>query len=365
MARLRMAVVGVGHLGKEHARILAELPEVELVGVADVSAEQAQAVARRCGTRAYGSYWPLLTQVDAATIVVPTSQHFEVASEFLRRGIPLLVEKPLACNLEQAESLVELAKRHDAVLQVGHIERFNPAFEELAARPIRPKFVECQRLGPFTGRSADVGVVLDLMIHDLDLLLALVQSPVRSVEALGVCLFGGQEDVANVRLVFANGCVAHVTASRASPVPVRRMCLWAPEGYARVDFARRKLSLIQPSEELRRHGLDPKKLDPAALALLMDQLFGRHLQVLDLDCQRPSDQLTAELRDFVRCVETGGRPRVSGEDGRDAIALATRVLDSIRHHAWEGHDDGPVGPAHLPTPLGRLFAAADEEEAAA
>src|SRR5438105_12135407 len=169
MKRLRMAVVGVGHLGKEHARILAGLPEVELVAVADVNAEQAQAVARRHGTQALADYWPLLNLVDAASIAVPTSLHVEVAREFLRRGIPILVEKPLAADLAGADELTALARQTGTLLQVGHIERFNPAFEELQRRAIQPLMVRAERVGPFTGRSADVGVVLDLMIHDLDL----------------------------------------------------------------------------------------------------------------------------------------------------------------------------------------------------
>jgi predicted dehydrogenase len=354
MAPLRMAVIGVGHLGKEHARILAGLPDVELVGVADVNDDQAQAVACRCGTQAYVDYWPLLNLVDAAAVVVPTTHHLAVAAEFLRRGIPLLVEKPLAATLEQAEALVELARAHGALLQVGHIERFNPAFEELAAHPLQPKFVECERLGPFTGRSTDIGVVLDLMIHDLDLLLTLVRSPVRTVEAVGVTLFGRHEDVANARLVFANGCVATVTASRASAAPVRRMRVWSPEGYAGLDFAKRCLTLVQPSEQLRRHGLDPRPQEPATLAFLKEELFGRHLQVLKLD-RNQGDQLTRELQHFVHCVRTGSRPLVNGEDGRDAIALATRVLESLRAHPWEGRADGPAGPLHLPLPLGPLF----------
>ena len=213
-----MAVIGVGHLGKEHARILAGLPEVELVGVADVNLEQAQAIAGRLACCAYASHRPLLHLADAAVLAVPTVHHYVLAAEFLRRGIPLLVEKPLASSLEQAEELVEIARRQRLVLQVGHIERFNPAFEALRRYHFQPKFVECERVGPFTGRSTDIGVVLDLMIHDLDLLLALIQSPVRSVEALGVAIFGGQEDIANARLQFANGCVANLTTSRASPV---------------------------------------------------------------------------------------------------------------------------------------------------
>jgi predicted dehydrogenase len=362
MARLRLAVIGVGHLGKEHARILAGLPDVELVGVADVNLEQAQAVARRCGTRAYKDYWPLLNLVDAATIVVPTTFHHAIASDFLRRGIPLLVEKPLTATLEQADELVALAEQNGAVLQVGHIERFNPAFEELLSHPMRPKFIECERLGPFTGRSTDIGAVLDLMIHDLDLLLALVGSPVCSVEALGVTVFGRHEDVAHARLVFRDGCVAHVSASRASAAGSRRMRVWAPEGYAGLDFAGRHLTLIQPSEHLRLHGLDVAELEPGNRALVKDRMFGHHLHVRHLDCNQ-GDQLTRELQHFLQCVRTGEQPRVSGEDGRRAVALATRVLESLHAHRWEGHAAGPCGPLQPPAPAGPLFRIAEGEAA--
>lgn len=363
MTRLRMAVIGVGHLGKEHARILAGIPEVELVGVVDANPDQAQAIARRCNSTAYTDYWPLLNLVDAATVVVPTSHHHAIACEFLRRGIPLLVEKPLASTVNEANELVELAQRQAVPLQVGHIERFNPAFEELDRHRLQPKYVECERLAPFSGRSVDIGVVFDLMIHDLDLLLALIQSPVVGIEALGMAVFGKSEDMAQARLRFANGCVANVTASRANPTAVRCMRIWAPEGYVGLDFARRSVTLIQPSEHVRRQGLDPRQLDPASLAMLKNDLFGRHLQVLHMD-RNQGDQLTRELQDFVRCVRTGTRPRASGEDGRDAIVLATRIVDCIRSHAWNGTADGPKGPTNLPAPLGALFHAAQEEAAA-
>jgi predicted dehydrogenase len=335
MSRLRLAVIGVGHLGKEHARILAGMPDAELVGVADVNAAQAEAVAGRCGTRAFADFRALLPHVDAAVVVVPTVYHHAVATEFLRRGIPVLVEKPLAADLAQADELVELARRHRAVLQVGHIERFNPAFEELRRRPLRPRFVACERLGSFSGRSTDIGAVLDLMIHDLDLLLALVPGPVRSVEALGMSVLGGHEDVAHARVVFENGCVANLSASRVSAAPLRRMQVWAAEGFACVDFARKHLTLVQPSDELRGRRLDPRRLDAAGLALLKAELHERHLRPLELDCQG-GDQLTCELQDFLHCVRTGDRPRVSGEEGRDALALAERVLESLRGQAWEG-----------------------------
>ena len=196
MKRLRLGVVGVGHLGKEHARILSGLADVELVGVADPNAAQAEAVALRCGTRAFASHAALAPLLDAVIVAAPTFTHHAIAADFLTRGVAVLVEKPLTVDPAQAEELVAAAAQSGAVLQVGHIERFNPAFEEVQRLPLQPKYVACERYSGFTGRSTDVGAVLDLMIHDLDLLLALVRSPVRGVEALGAAVLGGCEDVA-------------------------------------------------------------------------------------------------------------------------------------------------------------------------
>lgn len=355
MTRLRMAVIGVGHLGQHHARILAGLPDVQLVGVVDASPEQAAAVANKLGTTAYTDFDPLLDEVDAVSVVTPTVHHHAVAAAFLRNGVPVLVEKPVCRTVSEAEDLIRLANAAGVPLQVGHIERFNPAFEELASRPIRPKFVEAERHGPFTGRSVDIGAVLDLMIHDLDLLLALVGSPVKTVDAVGAAVFGGHEDMVNARLVFESGCVAHVTASRISARPKRRLRVWASEGYAGIDFVSRKLSLVQQSGELRQFGIRVDRMDAAAKARLKDELFGRYLQTMQVDGDRKQDQLTAELRHFIDCVRTGRRPRVTGEAGRDALALAERVLASVRAHQWDGRPDGAVGPNRMPRPAGWLF----------
>ena len=199
-------------------------------------------------------------------------------------------------------------QHHGALIQVGHIERFNPAFEESAQRRLQPKFVLPSATALFTGRSTDIGVVLDLMIHDLDLLLALVRAAVVDVQAVGMSIFGRHEDVGQAWLRFDNGCVATVGASRASRAPCREMQVWAPEGFVRVDFSSRKLTLVQPSEEVRRQGLDPRRLDAASLARLKDELFGRHLKLLELD-RNQGDQLTRELQHFVQCVRTGAAPR--------------------------------------------------------
>ena len=271
------------------------------------------------------------------------------------------MEKPLTATVAEADELVELAREQGVPLAVGHIERFNPAFEELQSRPLRPRFITCERLGTYTGRSTDIGAVLDLMIHDIDVLRALVPAEVTSVSALGVSLFSKHEDIANARITFADGCVAELTASRASPVAVRQARIWSAEGYAGIDFAKRRLTLIQPSAQFR--GQATRKLDPAALAMLKSEMFGQHFEVLHID-RNEGDQLTRELEHFVECVRTGARPRVSGEDGREAVALATRVLESLRAHRWEGTASGAVGPEQLPAPVGSLFRSASDEAAA-
>jgi predicted dehydrogenase len=360
---LRIGVVGVGHLGKEHARIVSGIEGVQLVGVADVNFDQAQAVAARHDTEAFRDYHDLLDKVDAACIVAPTSLHGRIATPFLERGIALLVEKPIASTLHEAETLVDLARQSGSILQIGHIERFNPAFEELQRRPLQPKWIRAQRVGPFTGRSTDIGVVLDLMIHDLDLLLTLVKSPVRSVDALGMSVFGGHEDVANARLHFVNGCVVDLTASRASAVAQRTWQIWGPEGYAETDFAQRRVTLIQPSDDVRLCGLDPQQLDAASRSRLREELFTRHLETVTIDGQH-RDQLTAELAHFVDCVRTGRQPAVTGVHGRDALALAERILFSIEHHAWYGIPEGPKGPHDLPAAVGVLFERASRRTAA-
>lgn len=363
MTPLRLAVIGVGHLGKEHARIASTLPGVAVVGVVDVFPQQAQAVGEKLGVPYHTDFHHFLDKVDAASIVVPTSQHYEVASEFLKRGVPVLVEKPLAPTLRQADKLVELSDKHQAILQVGHIERFNPAFEEVKNLAIQPRFIRAERMGPFSGRSTDIGVVLDLMIHDIDLLLDLVKAPVERVEALGISVFGKNEDIANARLFFTNGCVADVTASRSSPTPCRQMHVWSPEGYASIDFGQRRVTLIQPSQQLREEGLDTSKMQAADRARLKEDLFTRYLPSTTIE--RPAqDQLTAELKHFVDCVKKNRKPIVSGKEGRDAIAVAEKVIYSLRRHSWNGFMSGPVGPNHLPAPMGDLFVPNVRREAA-
>lgn len=365
MKPLAIAVIGVGHLGKEHARILSGLEQALLVAVADANRSQAEAIAERCNTRACPDYRDLIGKIDAAVIAASTSMHHPIAMDLVKAGIHVLVEKPITTTNEQAEELVSLAEKQGVVVQVGHIERFNPAYEDLVCREMRPCYISAQRCGGFTGRSLDVGVVLDLMIHDIDLVLGLVQSTPTRVEAMGVAMLGGHEDIAQARITFANGCVADIMASRTHPEPRRGMQVWGPEGYARIDFAKRQLTLMQPNETLRQGRLDSRRLDPAMLNSLKAELYGRYVQTLELDSGKRyrADQLTRELEDFVDCARQKRQPRCDGRAGANALRLATDIMASLRSHAWEGRVDGPTGPNQLPSARGRLFATGVSEAA--
>ena len=355
MGRLRVGVVGVGHLGRHHARVLAGTEGVELVAVADARIEQARAVAGPLGVAATDDYRELIGRVDAVSVAVPTALHREVAGAFLGRGIPAMVEKPLAGDLAAAEELVALAAANAAVLQVGHIERFNPALAALEGLRLRPKYIAAERLGTYTFRSTDIGVVLDVMIHDLDLILAQVAAPVRSVAAVGLSVFGRHEDVANARIEFADGCVADVTASRCSDRAVRALRLWGAEGYVGVDLLARKAKLVRPSERLRRGDLDMEGVDLSRPEAVRERLFGRVLRVDHVQGEG-REALALELEDFVRAVRTGSRPRVGGDEALRAMRLADQVLRSLEAHRWEGVADGPTGPRDLPAPLAEPIA---------
>jgi predicted dehydrogenase len=318
------------------------MPGVELVAVADARQEQGQVVADRCGTTFLSNFRAMLDLVDAVTIAVPTVAHREVASPFLLRGIATLVEKPMAASAAESEKLVEDARAGGAVLQVGHIERFNSALRALEQLPIRPKYISAERLSTYTFRSTDIGVVLDLMIHDLDLLLSLVNAPVRSVAAVGVSLFGDHEDVANARIEFEDGSVANLTASRASYTPTRKMRIWGAEGYASLDFAAKSATLVRPSEQLKRGRLDLEGIDLSQAAAVREHLFGKVLRVDKVEPD-PLEPLALELADFVNAARRISRPRVSGEDALRAVRLADQVLRSLEAHRWNG--DSAAAPS--------------------
>jgi predicted dehydrogenase len=350
MTPLRVGVVGVGHLGQNHARILAAMPGVNLVGVADASAERAAAVAARCHTAALSDYRRLLDMVDAVTVAVPTVLHREIAGAFLAEGIATMVEKPMAGTLADAELLAALARTSGASLQVGHIERFNPALRALEGMAARPKYINAERLSTFTFRSTDIGVVLDLMIHDLDLTLALIGAKVRSVAAVGVSLFGEHEDVANARIEFEDGSVANLTASRASYQAVRKMRIWGEEGYASLDFAARQATLIRPSDQLRRGRLELEGLDLGQPAAIKEHVFGKMLRVDRMECEG-TEPLALELEEFVAAARGELRPQVGGEEGLRAMRLADQVLRSMEAHRWETSASPAPQPAESGTVL--------------
>ncbi|QEH37962.1 Dehydrogenase [Aquisphaera giovannonii] len=347
MKRLRVGVIGVGHLGQHHARILAALPDVQLVAVADSRPEQARLVAGRLGTEALDDYRELLDRVDAVSVAVPTTLHREVAGAFLARGIPALVEKPLAGSLAEAEELVALARSTGAVLQVGHIERFNPALSALQQKPLRPRFIHAERLSTYTFRSTDIGVVHDLMIHDIDLILSMVSAPVQSVSAVGLSLFSEREDVADARVQFEDGTVANITASRASYTAVRKMRIWATEGYASIDFATKQATLVQPSDAFLAGQLGLEGVDTAQPAAVKEHLFGKILRVDKVETSG-REPLALELEEFVRCVRGEARPRVGGEEALRAMRLADQILKSLEAHRWEGEPSVATAPALPP-----------------
>jgi predicted dehydrogenase len=351
VTRSRLAVIGAGHLGRIHARLLAEMSQVELVGVADPLSAARDKVAADCGTTAFADYRSLVGRLDGAIVATPTRTHHAVALDFLRHGVPVFIEKPMAADLSEAEDLLRASRVHGVLVQVGHIERFNPAFTAAAARLHGPRYIEAVRASTFTGRSTDIGVVHDLMIHDIDLALSLAASPVARVSAMGVALLGRHEDVAQARLEFENGCVAHLSASRASFAmePKRQMQVWSESGFAVIDFGNRSAHFVRPSEEVREHRVDFETLSAEEKACFKDRLFCDLLPVEMLDVP-PRNALADELQEFVAGIQERQPVRVTADAGRAAVAVAESILNSIRTHSWSARPDGPVGPLAAPEP---------------
>lgn len=348
MSGLNMAVIGVGALGRHHARILSELDSVNLIAVVDPNPENGQRVAGAHQTEWLADYHRLLDgnyPLDAVSVAVPTSHHYAVASDFLGRGIATLVEKPLASNVEQAAQLVTLADRHEAILQVGHVERFNPATKAAFAESGVPTYIHAERLSPFSYRSTDIGVVHDLMIHDIDLVLSLVESEVAEVEAFGVSLMGTLEDSVRARLKFQNGCIADFIANRVNPTARRAMEIWSGSGRTLVDFTSREVVHYRPSETLL-YGTPPveRAAQPGAdIDQLKRDVFGTFLDVVTPEVS-DADALTAELASFAQAVETNARPECDGKQALLAMQIADRVLQAVNSHRWDGHSHGKVGP---------------------
>lgn len=360
MTPLRLAIIGAGHLGRIHARLAAGLPEFDITAVVDEVVQSRESLAEEIGTRAYAEFRDAIGEIDAAVVATPTVTHHSITAELLRAGIPVLVEKPLAPTLDQANDLVQLARKQNLVLQVGHVERFNPALE-LVGRHVRdPRFVQATRTSGYSFRSTDIGVVLDLMIHDLDVVLSIVQSPVTQVFALGISVLGDHEDMAYAQLQFESGCVAQFTASRVSYRAERTMQVFTSRSFAAVDYATRQTTIVRPQEEVLRREWTAESLNAEQRQLLRERLFEKLLEKTE-QVAPPVNAIEEELRDFARCIRTGREPRVSGADGRDAVAVAEMILEKIESHAWDGDTAGrhgpfampalPISPASLPLPI--------------
>jgi predicted dehydrogenase len=307
---LRVGVIGVGYLGRLHAQKLASFDDVVLVGVCDVDPERGKAVAEEFGTSFRTDTRQLLREVDAVSIAVPTIVHFRVAMDAIRAGVHVLLEKPIAATVREGRGLVREAAARRLVFQIGHLERFNPAVLSAASVLKEPKFIECHRLGMFGGRGADVDVVLDLMIHDIDLILSFVRSPVARIHAVGVPVISPNIDIANARLSFANGCVANVTASRVSVRKQRKIRIFQEDAYVSMDFVEHNIQIYRRIFPQGQEG--------------MPEITGELLET------EKGDALRDEIRSFVDCARTGSTPRVSGADGLAALEVAFRILRKMK-----------------------------------
>lgn len=327
MSALRMAVIGVGALGRHHARIVSQIPGVELIAVSDPNEAQGRQVAESAGTKWVADHRTLIDDVDAVTIAVPTGFHFGVATDFLENGIHSLVEKPLAADLTEAVQLVQLAERTGAILQVGHVERFNPAFQAAAKQCDQPRYIRAERLSPFSFRSTDIGVVHDMMIHDIDLVLSLVRSPVSRIEAFGITLMGSHEDAVQARLTFENGCVADLSASRIHPTTRRAATIWTATRCLNVDFGSREVTSYSPSARLLfgKSPVERARQPGANIEQLKQEVFGSLIEV-QKETPAAQDALTAEIAEFVECVQTGAAPTVTGTVAVAALTVAERIL---------------------------------------
>lgn len=303
MEKIRVAVIGTGKLGARHAEVYSKLDGVELVGVCDILEQRAKDTARHCKTRAYKDYRELLGIIDGASIVVPSHQHYVISKDFLENKINLLIEKPITTNLEDADRLLDLSKKNGLIIQVGHIERFNSAIRTIKNVIKRPRFIECHRLGPYDPRVALTGVTLDLMIHDIDIVLDLVRSPIKMVDAVGACILSKTEDISNARIRFENNTVCDLTASRVTQNVMRKIRIFQDDAYISLDYVKQEAAIYTKDNNQIKH------------------------QLIDI---KKAHSLEEELKDFIECVRLKKRPLVSGEEGRAALALALQIVKQIQ-----------------------------------
>lgn len=332
MTRLRIAVIGAGHLGRIHAKLLGSVDGAQLVAVTDPIESARENAAKLFDVPTYADYRDVIDQIDAAVIAAPTDAHADIATDLLKAGKHLLVEKPLATTAADADRLAMIADSRRLTLQVGHVERFNPAFTALGDIGVDVKFIEAVRASRFPGRCLDVGVVMDLMIHDIDLVCSMTDSALSNVSASGLAVVSDHEDLAEARLEFGCGLVANLKASRVSPTPARGMQVYGSGGFAEIDFSGPALHSVRLSDTLsdRSFDLDEATDNPLGYA---DQLFNDHLQLETKELE-PRNAILDELHDFVISIQSGISPTVSGAAGARAVTIAEKILDSIADRAW-------------------------------
>jgi len=300
MDKVKVGIIGVGYLGTQHARILSYLEEAELKGVADIDFKKAMQIGNRHGVNYYENFEEMLDEIDAGIVATPTSEHFSISMELLNKGKSVLVEKPITETIEQGDQLVAHAKKNGAILQVGHLERFNPAVEAIENMITEPRFIEVQRLGSFSARSLDIDVVLDLMIHDLDIIMSLIKDEVKVIKSSGIHVLSDKIDIANARLEFGSGCVATLTASRVHQGKVRKLRIFEPTSYYSIDYI---------DQEVKAFPLNGRQTDIKTLKI------------------KKEEPLKKELQNFFQCIRDGKMRKVSGEEGLRALKLAYSVLE--------------------------------------
>jgi predicted dehydrogenase len=340
-----VAVVGVGRMGRHHARTFNNLDLTKLVAVVDFDEERAETVADEYGCKAFTSVAQLLEncpEVRAATVAVPTQYHADSAYPLMEKGVACLVEKPIAGSVKEAAGLADYAKQQDCVLQVGHTERFNPAVRGVAAMDITPRFLEVTRVSPMTFRSLDVGVVMDMMIHDLDVVLSLVGRPIVDVQAVGISVLGEHEDICDARLTFEGGCVATLKGSRVALKTERRLRLFSEDAYVSLDYGSREGIVVQKTANAE--ALDDVRAKLQVGADLSDVNYMDLVTIDQLEMDIPADeadQLTAQAKAFVNAIRSGTKPVVTAEQGYAAVDAAERIVSAIQSHAWDGLGASP------------------------
>lgn len=333
MSKLRTAVVGAGKMGAIHSKVYSQLNESELVAIVDVQKDKADTLAAQYGCQAFTDIEALIDKVDAVTISAPTANHLELAKGFIENNIAVMIEKPLAANVVQAREIVELAKKHNTIVAVGHSERCNPVVQAMKRLDIEPRFIEANRISPYTFRSTDIGVVMDVMIHDIDIILSLAASGIKKIDAVGVNVIGDHEDICNARIVFENNCVANITASRVALKTERKVRVFSSQAYLSLDYLKKEGVIIKaaPNVDVVKWIQEHQTQDFDFTDVNWPDLL--HIEQLDIEDAEP---LRIEQQLFLKAVsDKQSRPEVTAEDGLAAMECAEMILASIKEHKWE------------------------------